>query len=320
MKNIILLLTAFFFTFIGFGQNAVSVPKKTSDNNPKYSKTEQAATPLQSTDPYSAYHRANVGPFNAHYLPKVDPKISTRSDIQLKVGTCLPLGEFGRKAFASNFDETNQNGAKRGISLQISYSFYITSYFGIGILAGANFFGYDKTNASNYITHLYGSPETQYTLSSSSSWRDLSFGLVLSARIPLSERLYLTGNASGRFLLLNSPKLLFDYEKPIPTDTNQNIERLKLKWDRNSGSSIVFGGGLGLMYRFTPNIAMLFNIEYLYAFVPITQSYSESLETKIKTYPSDSDLWQNTTIHSGSTLIKQNYSNLSITFGIAYSF
>ncbi|MEG2178624.1 MAG: outer membrane beta-barrel protein [Bacteroidales bacterium] len=320
MKNFSIIFILFFCVTFCFGQGAVSLPNKNPNKEYERSGEDKAAVLLPNTGVNSAYNQAYVGRYNAHSLPKVEGRFFARSEVQLKMGTCLPLNEFGRKAFESNFKERNENGANPGFAIQANYNFYPFPVWGFGFFIGANLWGYDQKEASTFILSKYATKEIPYTLAKSHSWYDLNFGLSFLLRIPLSNRLYLTGNVNGRFLLLTSPALTFTYTTPPPKDTTQGPDRYIFNWQKKTTGALAFGSGIGLLYRFTPNISMLFNVDYVFTFIPTTQAYIENKDTQIMTDPTNDNLWKRSILKLGSTNIKQNYSNLSITLGVSYAF
>lgn len=191
----------------------------------------------------------------AFQLAEFTKEADLKSEVHLKLGPAFPMGDFKAMTGASGLAQ----GAKIGMSVDVSYQYNFVPYFGLGVFLGAQQFGYDFATA---ITATY--PGKLHKV----GWGIYTAGLSLNVRIPVIPKLYLIGNVQGAFALMLSPQaksvekvpILDEEGKKIQTERNvQQLIRPRLRMD------FLVGAEFGLQYRILKNLLARLTVEYRYA-------------------------------------------------------
>ncbi|MDE5605805.1 MAG: hypothetical protein K2I68_00690, partial [Bacteroidales bacterium] len=170
----------------------------------------------------------------------------------LRTGPAFPMGDFKALTGQSGIPQ----GAKLGISADLSYQYYFVPYFGLGVALGAQIFGYDFNTA---ITDSY--PGKMHK----TGWEVYSAGLSLNVRIPIIAKLYLIGQVQGRFGFMLSPMAQAVEKVPVLDQDGKKIGK-----DRNvvkvirpqSAMDFQLGTDFGLQYRVQKNWLVQLSVEY----------------------------------------------------------
>lgn len=190
----------------------------------------------------------------AFQLPEFTREFDLKSEVTLKVGPALPMGDFKSSKTKAGLPQ----GAGIGFSADLSYQYYFVPYFGLGVALGAQIFGYDFNAV---LTETY--PGKLHK----TGWEVYSAGLSLNVRVPIISKLYLIGQLQGRCGFMLSPKATAVEKVPV-LDAAGN----KIGVDRNVTKVIrpkdhldfQLGADFGLQYRIIKNLLAQLTVEYRY--------------------------------------------------------
>lgn len=194
-------------------------------------------------------------PKYASQLAAFTAESDLKSEATLRIGPAIPMGDFKSLTGMSGLPQ----GAKLGISADLSYQYYFVPYFGLGVALGAQIFGYD------FNTAIQGSyPGTMHK----TGWEVYSAGLSLNVRIPIIARLYLIGQVQGRFGFMLSPMAQAVEKIPV----YDPVTHKKIGTDRNvvkvirptTEMDFQLGTDFGLQYRVQKNWLVQLSVEYRY--------------------------------------------------------
>lgn len=191
-------------------------------------------------------------PKYASQLAAFTAESDLKSEATLKIGAAIPMGDFKALTGLSGLPQ----GAKLGISADLSYQYYFVPYFGLGVALGAQIFGYD------FNTAIQGSyPGTMHK----TGWEVYSAGLSLNVRIPIIAKLYLIGQVQGRFGFMLSPMAQAVEKIPVLDKDGKKIgtDRNVVKVIRpQSAMDFQLGTDFGLQYRVQKNWLVQLSVEY----------------------------------------------------------
>ncbi len=193
-------------------------------------------------------------PKYASQLAAFTSESDLKSEATLKIGPAIPMGDFKALTGQSGLPQ----GAKLGISADLSYQYYFVPYFGLGVAVGAQIFGYDFNTA---ITESY--PGTLHK----TGWEVYSAGLSLNVRIPIIAKLSLIGQVQGRFGFILSPMARSVEKIPVLDQDGKKIgtDRNVFKIIRpTSAMDFQLGTDFGLQYRVQKNWLVQLSVEYRY--------------------------------------------------------
>ncbi|MDE7103127.1 MAG: hypothetical protein K2O46_02615 [Bacteroidales bacterium] len=209
----------------------------------------------------------SASPKYASQLAAFTSEFDLKSEATLKIGPAIPTGGFKALTGQSGIPQ----GAKLGISADLSYQYYFVPYFGVGVALGAQIFGYDFNTA---ITESY--PGKMHT----TGWEVYSAGLSLNVRIPIISKLYLIGQVQGRFGFMLSPMAQAVEKIPVYdpfTNKRTGFDRNVVKVMRpQTNMDFQLGTDFGLQYRVQKNWLVQLSVEYRYGV--LQNSYKKTRE------------------------------------------
>ncbi len=197
----------------------------------------------------------SASPKYASQLAAFTSEFDLKSEATLRIGPAIPMGGFKALTGQSGIPQ----GAKLGISADLSYQYYFVPYFGLGVALGAQIFGYDFNTA---ITESY--PGKLHK----TGWEVYSAGLSLNVRIPIISKLYLIGQVQGRFGFMLSPMAQAVEKIPVydpvthkKTGTDRNVVKVMRP---QTNMDFQLGTDFGLQYRVQKNWLVQLSVEYRY--------------------------------------------------------
>ncbi|MEG1498643.1 MAG: outer membrane beta-barrel protein [Bacteroidales bacterium] len=184
-----------------------------------------------------------------------------RAELEIHVGTAIPLGPFSQKGFSSYFYDAKKaegtllyNGAKVGVNYGLSLAFYISDYWGVMLLFnghsnGLNTNDFSGTDPNSRLGRL------NWTTIEVDKWSEFTALAGVTFRYPIIDRLLITSK-----LGIGYAHLLAPFYKSQAQDKNITYVH---EFSPNSEPNFGFGFGVGLKWLVSRSFHLDLRCEYM---------------------------------------------------------
>ncbi|MEG1910820.1 MAG: hypothetical protein RR190_07610, partial [Bacteroidales bacterium] len=216
------------------------------------------------------------------------------SNLQISAGWAFPQGHFSKPTLPT-FQALN--GADRGLSCNIAYTYYVARWIGFGVLFDYSNYKTDTVGLRNILSN----PNILVNELTANRWNNYSAKASLNFRIPLILGLSITARGTVGYAWQTSPEIVID-SKVDNTYIRNTIPK-------NKAGNLTYGAGAGILWKILGPLTLSANFDYNWA-LPFKfkgntiKEVVNGAESQIK--------------NMGD--FKQNYQGISFVLGIGFTF